>query len=165
MEYAKALEAWKLKGKEIAKKCLKDGTDVTDALTLHGKDKPKDVPFEIKISERVCIRFPKVKEVVDAKTKEIKVSGGNVAIINDGFQQMFQPVTGFAHFIDAWHGAGLDDKLYKALKDATIAHLPFTKHHKNAVQGAKQEKGSKDADVKVMSDNKPYVLADIANWK
>ena len=165
MEFAKALEAWKIEGKAIAKKCLKDGTDVTDALALHQKDKPKDAPFEIRISDRLVIRFTKLKEVIDSKTKEVKLAGGNVCIDNEGCQQMYQPVGGFAYFIDAWKSHGLSDKMYNALKTATIDHLPHTKHHRASVQGIKQSKGARDADVKVMADNRPYVLADIANWK
>jgi hypothetical protein len=165
MEFAKAMEEWKLQGKTIATKCLKDGTDVNDALALHQKDKPKDAPFEIRVSDRLVIRFTKLKEVIDTKTKEVKLSGGNVCIDNEGCQQMYQPVGGFAYFIDAWKSQGLNDKMYNALKTATIDHLPHTKHHKASVQGIKQSKGARDADVKVLADNRPYVLADIANWK
>jgi hypothetical protein len=165
MDFAKRMDAWKLEGKAIAKQCLKDGTDVNDALALHQESKPKDTAFEIRISDRLCIRFPKLKEVIDSKTKEVKLAGGNVCIDNEGCQQMYQPVGGFAYFIDAWKSQGLNDDMYNALKTATIEHLPHTKHHKASVQGIKQSKGSRDADVKVMADNRPYVLADIANWK
>ena len=165
MEFIERMNAWKLEGKSIAKQCLKDGTDVTDALALHQNDKPKDTALEIRISDRLVIRFPKAKQVIDAKTKQNKVVGGNVCIDNEGCQQMYQPVGGFAYFIDAWKSQGLNDKMYNALKTATIDHLPYTKHHKSSVQGIKQSKGAKDTDVKVMADNRPYVLADIANWK
>jgi len=131
------------------------------ALTLHGKSKPTEKPLEIMISKHVVVKFPKVKQTKDSKTDADKLSGGNVKIENknpiDGkvWQPLYQPITAFAYFLDALHNSGLNDKLYAELKQATINHLPFTKHGKGSM---------KDTDVKVLSDNAPYTIKDIVNW-
>jgi hypothetical protein len=131
------------------------------ALTLHGKSKPTEKPVAIMISKHLVVKFPKVKQTKDSKTLADKLSGGNVNICNidpvtgKNYQAIYQPITGFAYFLDALHNSGMNDKLYTELKQATINHLPFTKHGKGSVA---------DKDVKLLADNSPYTIKDLVNW-
>jgi hypothetical protein len=161
-QHEKDLVAWNKDKVAIQVKHKDDEDAKFIALTAHGKLKPKEAPITIMISKHLSVKFPKVKQTKDSKTLADKLSGGNVNICNvdpitgKNFQAIYQPITGFAHFLDAMHNSGMNDKLYAELKQATINHLPYTKHGKGSM---------KDTDVKVLADNAPYTIKDLVNWK
>jgi len=155
------MAVWNKELKAIGIKFKDQPQAMFDAMLLHGKSKPTEKPIAIMISKHLVVKFPKVKQTKDSVTQKDKLSGGNVNICNidpitgKNYQAMYQPVTGFANWLDALHNSGLNDKLYAELKQATINHLPFTKHGKGSM---------KDTDVKVLADNAPYTIKDIVNW-
>jgi hypothetical protein len=152
---------WAKENKAIQIKFKDQPQAMFDAMLLHSKSKPTEKPVVIMISKHLVVKFPKVKQTKDSKTLADKLSGGNVNICNidpvtgKNFQAIYQPITGFAYFLDALHNSGMNDKLYAELKQATINHLPFTKHGKGSM---------KDTDVKLLADNSPYTIKDIVNW-
>ena len=162
--YQQDLKAWQDKGNEIVRLCgLDTSRNVVDELAVHGKNKPTEKPVEVVLGGRITIRYMKLREGIDKDTGSKKLSGGNIWIVNEGGQPMYQSAPAFAYFIDGLKQAGLDNEVYHALRIALEGHLPHTKHHKNAIRGMKQSKGSKDSDVKVLADNKPYTMDDL-HW-
>ena len=162
--YEQELKAWQDKGNEIVRLCgLDTSRNVVDELAVHGKNKPTEKPVEVVLGGRITVRYMKLRESIDKDTGAKKLSGGNIWIVNEGGQPMYQSAPAFAYFIDGLKQAGLGNEVYQALRSALEGHLPHTKHHKNAIRGMKQSKGSKDSDVKVLADNKPYTMDDL-HW-
>ena len=148
--YEQELKAWQDKGNEIVRLCgLDTSRNVVDELAVHGKNKPTEKPVEVVLGGRITVRYMKLRESIDKDTGSKKLSGGNIWIVNEGGQPMYQSAPAFAYFIDGLKQAGLDNEVYHALRIALEGHLPHTKHHKNAIRGMKQSKGSKDSDVKI----------------
>tara|TARA_Y100001951_G_C11193225_1_gene212751 strand:+ start:206 stop:736 length:531 start_codon:yes stop_codon:yes gene_type:complete len=125
-----------------------DQVTLIEVLGEHGRKKPVDKPLEYRLSARLIVRFPKL-----VKTKDGKLSGGNVYIQNKGFQAMYQPVTGFAQYLDDLHASGLKDSHYNALKEMVISHLPYSKRHVDA-----SKKPSEMIDIK---ENNPFTISDL----
>ncbi len=118
------------------------------------KDKPneKAIEFQPTLTKglgRLTFKFPKL--IVN---KDGKLTGGNVAIINKGYQYMYQPVTGFAFLIDEIRC--MDDKDFETLKELTINHLPFSKQHSNPDKAPNQ--------MVNLSENKPFTVNDL-HWE
>ena len=168
MTYEEKLANWKLQGKSIAEQCIAEGTDVNDALALHQKDKPKDVPECIILDgERLMIKMTKFAEYT--KDGEIKVHGGNFALQlldprsknKNGtpryFMQGYYTAPAVAYLLDSLKATGtLDAKSFKDAQLKVWNHLPFCKHHKDA--------SKKDSDVKCLEDNAGYEQSDL-HWK
>ena len=172
LTFTERTDAWKAKSKEIAQKCLEDGTDVMEALKVHQQSKPKDVPDCILLDgERLMLKLPKFAEYwkeVDGK-QVLKVHGGNFVLQlldprsknKNGtpryFLQGYYTAPAVAYLIDSFKNTGLLDA--KAFKDAQAKvwnHLPFCKHHKDPSKA--------DKDVKCMKDNGGYDKPEL-HWK
>ena len=172
MEFAQAMEAWKLEGKAIAQQCIEDGSDVMEALKVHQQSKPKDVPDCILLDgERLMIKLPKFTEYykdVDGE-QVLKVHGGNFVLQlldprsknKNGtpryFLQGYYTAPAVAYLLDSLKSTGtLDAKSFKEAQVKVWNHLPFCKHHRDA--------SKKDSDVKCLKDNAGYEKSEL-HWK
>ena len=168
MNILEQLEAWKLEGKSIAKKCLEDGSDVIEALAQHQKSKPKDVAEVIKLDgDRLVIRLPKLAEYTD-NDGVLKVHGGNFVLelvdprsLNKNgttryFQKGFYTAPSIAYYLDSLYSMGaLKKEAYNSAKTKVINHLQFCKKHKDSTQP--------DKNVKCLNDNAGYDISDL-HW-
>ena len=149
LDYKVRIASFNARTKSLQTLYKNDETTLKDELAELGKDKPREGAVTHTIgcdAGRLTFSFPKL-----AVNKEGKLSGGNVAIINKGYQYCYQPVTGFAQMID--HIRTMTSKDFDTLKELTINHLPHSKRH--------VDPSKKPSDMVNLSENNPFTIADL----
>jgi muramoyltetrapeptide carboxypeptidase LdcA involved in peptidoglycan recycling len=149
LDYKVRIASFNARTKSLQTLHKNDEETLKDELAELGKDKPREGAVTHTIggdAGRLTFSFPKLDV-----NKEGKLSGGNVAIINRGYQYCYQPVTGFAQMID--HIRTMTSKDFDTLKELTINHLPHSKRH--------IDPSKKPSDMVKLSENNPFTIADL----
>jgi hypothetical protein len=149
LDYKVRIASFNARTKSLQTLHKNDEATLKDELAELGKDKPREgaVTHVIGGKEgRLAFSFPKL-----AVNKEGKLTGGNVAIINKGYQYCYQPVTGFAQMID--HIRTMTPEDFDTLKELTIKHLPHSKRH--------IDPSKKPSEMTKLNENNPFTIADL----
>ena len=152
LQYEVRISSYNARREWMQKTYKNDEETLKQELAELFKDKPNEKAVEFKPNGdtgRLTFKFPKL-----IMNKDGKLTGGNVAIINKGFQYCYQPVTGFAYLIDELRTMKAKD--YDTLKELLINHLPHSKQHSNPNKAP--------SEMTKLSENKPFTINNL-HWE